>query len=579
MVAALEKKGIVEIYDNPVYRTPKIVQGITEQTGEIVLTDEQQKAYDGLLSSYGSDKGETSLLYGVTGSGKTGVFMKLIDRAVEDGKGIIVMVPEISLTPQVLSRFQSRYGRKIAVFHSGLSVGERRDEYLRVKRGEAQIAIGTRSAVFAPFENLGLIVIDEEQESTYKSEMTPRYDARSVARYRCAYHKALLVLSSATPSVESFTYAMKGKYGIQTIRNRYGNARLPDVLTVDLRVDRAQGNKYDISSLLLKELEKNLEEGRQSILLINRRGYNTFLACNSCGHVLTCPSCSISLTYHHANRRMMCHYCGYSAPVETVCPECGKEDIRYSGYGTQKIEDELSQLLPAARVLRMDTDSTLSRFSHESKLAAFEAGEYDILLGTQMVAKGLDFENVTLVGVVSADQQLNNDDFRSMERTFDLLTQVVGRAGRGNAAGRAVIQTLTPENSVIRLAAKQDYDAFYENEIEIRRFLKYPPFCDICAVTFISKDEAKASLCSKLFLKQIEQLCADEYADVKLIVLGPMPPRVAKISEKFRFRLIIKCRNDKRFRAMMSFLLTDYGKKREFSDVTVTTDMNPSAII
>lgn len=579
VISALEKKGVAEIYDSAVYRAPEISDANKPMSGDIILTDEQNRAYKNMLERYKTAKGGATLLFGVTGSGKTGVYMRLIDDVIADGRGVIVMVPEISLTAQALSIFKSRYGSKIAVFHSALSMGERRDEYLRVRRGEAQIAIGTRSAVFAPFEKLGLIVIDEEQESTYKSEASPRYDAREVARMRCAYHGAALVLSSATPSVESFAYAKGGRYSMEKLTERYGDARLPDVITVDLRQDRACGNKYEISGLLLQQLEENLEDGRQSILLINRRGYNTFIACNSCGHVITCPSCSISLTYHTANGRMMCHYCGYSAPLSDVCGQCGKKDIRYSGYGTQKIEDELSLLLPQARVLRMDADTTMSRFSHGNKLRAFEKGEYDILLGTQMVAKGLDFENVTLVGVVCADQQLNNDDFRSMERTFDLLTQVVGRSGRGCAAGRAVIQTLTPENNVIRLAARQDYEAFYESEIAIRKYMKYPPFCDICSVMFISKDEAKASLCSRAFLDDVRALALGEYAGLKLIVLGPMPPRVAKVNDKYRFRLLIKCKNDKKLRSMISTLLISYGKKREFSDITLTADINPSSLI
>ncbi len=577
VVSTLEKRGIVEVFDSTVYRTPAVkMQANPSAKAEIVLTPQQQIAYENMLSRYKSGDGGTSLLYGITGSGKTSVFMRLIDEVVADGKGVIVMVPEISLTPQVLATFKSRYGKKVALFHSALSMGERNDEWKRVKNGDAQIAVGTRSAVFAPFENLGLIVVDEEQEHTYKSESSPRYDAREVARFRCKYHNAHLVLSSATPSVESYTYAVMGRYALEKLDQRYGEAHLPNVITVDLKRDRKEGNKYSVSSVLLEELEKNLDEGRQSILLINRRGYNTFVACDSCGHVLTCPSCSISLTYHAANGRMMCHYCGYSAPFAQTCPECSKKDVRYSGFGTQRIEDELKILLPEARVMRMDTDSTMSRFSHETKLNAFGAGEYDILLGTQMVAKGLDFENVTLVGVICADQQLNNDDFRSMEQTFALLTQVVGRSGRGSAPGRAIIQTLTPENNIIRLAAKQDYEAFYKNEILIRKYMKYPPYCDICCVSFICEKEEKAIACSRAFLDDIRELAGTDYADVKMIILGPMPARVAKISNKYRYKLLIKCKNTQRFRAMISSLLVSYGKNKNCADVTVTADINPT---
>lgn len=366
------------------------------------------------------------------------------------------MVPEIALTPQTLNLFMSRYGREVAVFHSALSAGQRLDEWKRVRNENVRIVVGTRSAVFAPLENLGLIIIDEEQEHTYKSEQTPRYSAKDVARFRCAYHKALLVFSSATPSIETFAKAQAGQYTINRLSKRYSSSVLPEVRIVDMLTE-ALSQSSNFSEELRSRLQYNLENGKQSILLINRRGYNTFAECKACGHVLTCPSCSISMTYHHANGRLMCHYCGYSEPFTDVCPECGSHDVRYSGTGTQKIEDELAALFPKARILRMDADSTMGRYSHENKLKDFADGKYDILLGTQMVAKGLDFENVTLVGVINADQQLNNDDFRSQERTFDLLTQVVGRAGRGQYKGTAVIQTCNPENDVIQIAARQDY--------------------------------------------------------------------------------------------------------------------------
>ncbi len=578
VINTLIKKGIALMCDEEVYRIPKSVMAESEAKKEILLCDGQRKAYDNLLSAY-RNGGGVSLLYGVTGSGKTSVFLKLIDTVISEGRQVIVMVPEISLTPQMMAIFKGRYGESVAIFHSALSMGERKDEYKRVRDGAVKIVVGTRSAVFAPFDNLGLIVIDEEQEHTYKSESSPRYHTKDVARFRAANHNALLVLSSATPAVESYTSAKKGKFGLEVLTERYGDAILPDVSVVDMREERGRGNKYSISSELLERLEKNIENGMQSILLINRRGYNTFVACDSCGNVVTCPSCSISLTYHSANRRLMCHYCGYSAPMSTLCPECGKNDVRYAGYGTQRIEEEIGALLPGARVLRMDTDSTSSRHAFEKGLMAFGNGEYDIMLGTQMVAKGLNFENVTLVGVINADQQLNNDDFRSQERTFDLLTQVVGRSGRGKNKGTAVIQTITPENSVIQLAQSQDYDSFYKNEILIRKAMVYPPYCDICSLMFVIKDEAKALNSARDFLAEIKNKLEGKFKGQKVIILGPMPPRVSKISEKYRYRIIIKCKNNREFRSMISELLVEFGKNKKYNDVSFVADINPENLI
>ncbi len=578
VINTLSKKDIVEITDKAYYRIPETVLSDGSSTRKISLTCQQQNAFTGLIEKYRSGGG-TSLLYGITGSGKTSVFLAVIDEVIRDGRQVIVMVPEISLTPQMMAVFKSRYGADVAIFHSALSAGERRDEYKRVKDGVVKIAVGTRSAVFAPFKNLGLIVIDEEQEHTYKSEASPRYNTIDVARFRASEHKALLVLSSATPSIESYSHAKNGKYGFHKLTERYGEAVLPDVSVVDMKLERKSGNKYNISSELLELLEKNIIDKKQSILLINRRGYNTFAACDSCGSVINCPSCSISLTYHTANNRLMCHYCGYSVPFTTRCPECGKNDVRYAGYGTQRIEKEIETLLPEARVLRMDTDSTSSRHSFEKGLNEFSQGNYDIMLGTQMVAKGLNFENVTLVGVINADQQLSNDDYRSEERTFDLLTQVVGRSGRGKNKGCAVIQTITPENHIIRLAQKQDYDSFYNNEIIIRKSLVYPPFCDICSVCFTSENEVSALNCSRDFLKSLSDSVENKFSNEKIIVLGPMPPRLSKINNKFRYRIIIKCKNTRLFRKMISELLVEYGKSKKYNSVTVTADINPVSLI
>ncbi len=578
VINTLAKKNYVLIEDITVYRTPETQLIDKGAKKAITLTSGQKKAYDNLLSKYRTG-GEVSLLYGITGSGKTSVFLSLIDEVIKEGKQVVVMVPEISLTPQMMAIFKGRYGSEIAIFHSALSAGERRDEYKRVKDGVVKIVVGTRSAVFAPFDNIGLIVIDEEQEHTYKSESSPKYHTKDVARFRAVKHGALLLLSSATPSMESYSAAKRGKYDLEVLSERYGEAVLPDVSVIDMKAERQAGNKYNLSSELLERLEQNLNDKKQSILLINRRGYNTFVACDSCGGVVTCPSCSISLTYHSANNRLMCHYCGYSVPFTKVCPDCGKEDVRYAGYGTQRIEKELEELLPEARVLRMDTDSTSSRYSFEKNIIDFGEGKYDIMLGTQMVAKGLNFENVTLVGVINADQQLNNDDFKSQERTFDLLTQVVGRSGRGKNKGTAVIQTLTPENHIIRLAQQQDYDGFFDNEIIIRKAMVYPPYCDMCAVLFVCENEVNALNASRDFLSELKTATAEEYKDVKIIVLGPMPPRLSKVNNKYRYRIIIKCKNNKRFRNMLSDLLISFGKNKKYSDVTFSADINPENLI
>lgn len=578
VVQVLEKKGLVEIFDNEIYRDPYENKTVVPQRNEIHLNDEQQKAFEKMLGQYSSGMGGATLLYGITGSGKTVVYLRLIDEMLNKSKNVIVMVPEIALTPQTLNLFMSRYGREVAVFHSALSAGQRLDEWKRVRNENVRIVVGTRSAVFAPLENLGLIIIDEEQEHTYKSEQTPRYSAKDVARFRCAYHKALLVFSSATPSIETFAKAQAGQYTINRLSKRFSSSVLPEVRIVDMLTE-ALSQSSNFSEELRSRLQYNLENGKQSILLINRRGYNTFAECKACGHVLTCPSCSISMTYHHANGRLMCHYCGYSEPFTDVCPECGSHDVRYSGTGTQKIEDELAALFPKARILRMDADSTMGRYSHENKLKDFADGKYDILLGTQMVAKGLDFENVTLVGVINADQQLNNDDFRSQERTFDLLTQVVGRAGRGQYKGTAVIQTCNPENDVIQIAARQDYDAFFKDELKTRKMLIYPPYCDICLIGFIGENEPKVRVASQKYTDRLKEKLSGEYKDLKIIALGPMTARVSKISNKFRYRLILKCKNTKRFRALMNELLKYTGTDRAYHDVSVYIDINPENII
>ncbi len=569
VVSALSKKGYVEIFDSEVYRKPKITAE-KKITPIPPLTENQQKAFEVLEKKVDEKKAGAALLFGVTGSGKTQVFIKLIEKVVNSGKGVIVMVPEIALTPQTINVFYSYFGDTVAVFHSALSAGERIDEWKRVKNGEAKIAIGTRSAVFAPFQNLGLIVMDEEHEHTYKSEMTPRYHARDIAKFRCVKNDAFLLLSSATPSIESYKNAIVGKYTFVKLTERFGKAVLPEVKTVDI-----SDSKSIISNELYSEIEAVLEDKKQAILLMNRRGFNTFATCESCKTVVTCPNCSISLTYHNANNRLMCHYCGYSMSFTDTCPTCNNKTIKYAGFGTQRIEDDIENIFPNARVLRMDADTTLAKYSYEDKLKAFSNGEYDILLGTQMVAKGLNFPKVTLVGVISIDQQLYNDDFRSSEKAFDLLTQVVGRSGRGDYKGKAVIQTALPDNDIITLASLQDYEGFFEMENIIRKAMVYPPYCDICSLMFMSENYMKCNTSASRFLEQIKSAVGEEYSDVKLNVLGPLQPKVAKINNKYRNVITIKCKNNKRFRSMISSLLIAFMKDKLNSGVTVTADINP----
>lgn len=572
VIDSLYKKGVIHLYDEEVFRIEK--RAADEKAPEITLSHEQQKACDSLYDEYRDLKPHTSLLYGVTGSGKTSVFIKLIERVIDDNRGIIVMVPEISLTPQFVSQFSQRFGDKIAVFHSALSLGERLDEYKRVKKGIAKIAIGTRSAVFAPFVNIGLIIMDEEQEYSYKSESSPRYHAREVAKFRCAKNNALLVLSSATPSVETFYYAKNGRYSLYTLSSRYGAAQLPKVITADMNTEVQNGNTTGFSEVLLENLNYNLEHNKQSILLLNRRGHNTFATCRTCGEPVTCPNCSISLTYHSANNRMMCHYCGYSVPALDECPTCHSKSIRFGGAGTQKAESDISVIFPDARILRMDTDAVSSKSSYEKMISAFANGEYDILVGTQMVAKGLNFPNVTLVGVLNADQMLYADDYRSYERSFSLLTQVVGRSGRGSSKGIAVIQSYTPDNLIIAMAAKQDYDTFYNTEINVRQAMLYPPFADICLIGFVGENQSQTLRAANAFLSSFISLAKSDYPNLPLRVLGPSPALVVKVSNKFRYKLIIKCKNNREFRKMLSRLLVQFGKNKEFASVTAYADMN-----
>ena len=577
VVAALVKKGILACTERRVPRRPSpLREAKPESVPE--LSPDQRAVCTELLRRCHSGRAGATLLYGVTGSGKTLVFLELIARLRAEGRGVIVLVPEIALTPQMVERFTARFGADVAVMHSGLSDTERLTEWRRVWQGAAHIVVGTRSAVFAPVRDLGLIILDEEQEHTYKSESAPRYHARDVARYRCAHSGAHLLLGSATPAVETAYAAKTGRYGLVTLPERYGGARLPRVILVDMKRELAAGNDSPVSRRLQRELEANLSRGEQSILLLNRRGYRTFVSCPDCGQVLTCPNCSISLTYHADNGRLMCHYCGYSAPPPESCPSCGGRHLRYAGTGTQRAEETLSRLLPGARILRMDTDTTSARQSHDRILSRFAAEKYDILVGTQMVAKGLDFPHVTLVGVLSADQTLYMEDFRAGERTFSLLTQVVGRCGRGSLSGRAVIQTFTPENDVIRLAARQDYGAFYASEIGLRRLLLYPPFCDICEIGFSAPQEERARELAGRFYARLSQE-ARRHPEMPLRLMPPVPAAVRRVGGRYRYQILFKCKNDKALRAMVAGLLRECGADRRSRACAVFADINPLSVI
>ena len=574
VVEALERKKVLETFQKDVYRTPYRFEGTGEAT-EISLTNEQNEAFCRIADSQNEERQKPWLIYGITGSGKTQVYLKLVDSALNQGKGVIIMVPEISLTPQTIEIFGKRYGSKIAVFHSAMSMGQRMDEWRRVNSGEAVIAVGTRSAVFAPVKNLGLIIMDEEQEHTYKSESAPRFHARDVARFRAAYNGAGLVLASATPSLETFAAARAGFYNLATLKNRFGNAVLPEVITVDMRSQILNGNTSALSTELKNALTETIKKGKQAILLLNRRGHNTAITCSSCGEVVTCPNCSISMTYHSANNRLMCHYCGHSIPADSTCPKCSGKHLKFMGVGTQKVEQELEEIFENVSILRLDADTTAARNSFDEKLAAFSRGEYQIMLGTQMVAKGLNFPNVTLVGVLGIDSAMYSEDFRSFERTFSLLTQVVGRAGRGNDKGTAIIQTLHPEANVIRLAAAQDYEAFYGEEILTRKLMIYPPYCDIVLVGTSSAVRENAAQAIGNVFDNIKNLLSNGYEDVKLVILGPAPAMVSRINNRYRYRMIIKTKNSKKFREMLHKAVN----VKKSSDTSVFVDINPESII
>lgn len=570
VVQGLEKRGAVQRYTQQVYRDPYAGRDFGGPPAPVELTPAQQAALDTLWGLAQSGQSQGALLYGVTGSGKTQVYLRLVELVQRQGRGAMVLVPEISLTPQTVQVFRRRFGRQVAVLHSGLSAAQRADEYRRIQNGEATLVVGTRSAVFAPLGNIGLIVLDEEQEASYRSEQTPRYHAREMARLRCRWHKALLVLASATPSLESYYAAQKGRLHLVRLGQRFTGRQLPQVTVADL----SESYDSELSPQLRRELEENLKNGQQSILLLNRRGYHTIAKCRDCGQVVTCPNCSVALTYHSANGRMLCHYCGYSQPLPQSCPACGSMLLRYGGSGTQKLQELLGRLYPQARVLRMDLDSTLGRFAHEEGFARFAAGEYDIMVGTQMVAKGLNFPNVTLVGVLNADQALYAQDFRGCERAFSLITQVVGRCGRGELPGRAVIQTTSPDHPVIRQAARQDYEAFARDELRARRLGLYPPFCHMVTLLFSGEQQDKVRQAAAITAARLKQQAQEKYPQLPLRMLEPCEPLVEKVAGRHRMRLVIKCRPSKELRQLLWELLCWYDRQSVSRQVHLSADPN-----
>ena len=576
IIRTLADKGAAEIFEVERFRRPK--QEMADIRLPQTLSAEQMNVAKDILRECDAAEPMVGLLYGVTGSGKTAVFLHVIRHVLTVGKGVIVTVPEISLTPQTLAVFTAAFGDTVAVFHSGLSAGERMDEWKRVRTGRAKIVVGTRSAVFAPVQNLGLIVMDEEQESTYKSESTPRYHARDIAKFRVNYNRAYCLLCSATPSVESYYMAQSGKYRYHALHHRYGDAVVPTVQLVDMNNEDLYRGKPMISMALARAVSENIRAGRQSILLLNRRGYHTYAVCKDCKTVAACPNCSISMTYHAANNRLMCHYCGHSEPAYVRCKACGGE-LTFSGGGTQKAEDQLREAFPEARILRVDTDTTANKYALEKKLNAFANGEYDIMIGTQMVAKGLDFENVTLVGVLSADQSLYSDDYRSNERTFDLLTQVVGRAGRGRYRGTALIQTHVPENPYLHLAAAQDYESFFETEIRFRRAMLYPPFADLLQIGFVGEKEDTVRAAAEHFSALLAETFRRDYPNLPLRLLRASAASVSRMGGKYRYKIIMKYKNSKAFRDAIAMLLSAFSSDKRFLSVTAYADPNPDAIL
>ena len=583
-LSALEEKGISRaVLDNlcakgvlecsKVNKSIDLYSSIPLKNEPILLTEEQQAAYNALLPGLEDAAPHSALLYGVTGSGKTLVFLKLIEHCLQMGRRALVLVPEISLTPQMILRLKSQFGKRVAVQHSALNHTERLLQWQMIQDGGADIVVGTRSAIFSPLENIGLVIIDEEQEHTYRSESAPRYSAHEVARQRAAENGALLLLASATPSTESYYAAQHGRTQLVRLTKRYGGNPLPKVQIVDMRAELASGNPREISLAMEDAIRHNLEAGKQTILLLNRRGYQTVAQCEDCREVLKCQKCSVPMVYHKSAHKLLCHYCGSQLdPPPARCPACGGK-LQYRGFGTQKAEEELAKLFPEARILRMDQDTTAAKDAHEKLLAKFARHEYDIMVGTQMVAKGLDFEDVTLVGVLGIDSLLFAQGFRAYETVFSLVTQVVGRSGRAKDPGFAIIQTTDPDNPVLNLAAAQDYDAFFEQEIAYRKLGLYPPFCGLCVVGFAGPKESEVAGASARFAALLGRQAAKQ-PDLPLRVLGPTPGSIEKINDSYRYKLTVKCRNDRRFRDLIRETLTLYEQEKLPGKATVVVDLH-----
>lgn len=569
-VRLLEKKGYIKTYDITVSRIPKRKAELVEPPK---LTEEQENADGVLFKAQNDGKYKSLLIHGVTGSGKTELYMRAIERCVNCGKTAIMLVPEIALTAQMVSRFVARFGDGIAVFHSGLSLGERYDEWKKLRDGDARVVVGARSAVFAPIKNIGIIIIDEEHESSYKSDMSPRYNTKEVAEFRARQNDAVLVLASATPDVCDYYAAKSGTHELIELKKRANMREMPSSGIVDMRDELSEGNRSVFSRRLIAELERNLAAGEQSILFLNRRGYSTFVSCRSCGFVPKCPNCSVSLTYHKYSDLLKCHYCGYVEKNYTICPKCNSKYIRYFGGGTQRIEEELKQIFPEISTIRMDVDTTVKINSHEQILKKFEREKIDVLVGTQMVTKGLDFENVTLAAVISADVMLNVHDYRAGERTFDLIEQVTGRAGRAKKPGRAIIQTYSPENYAVMMAKEHDYKGFYEYEILTRAAMCYPPYCEMVSILFSGVSENLTANCAKLYAKHLSALKNNMQ---KTQVLGPIPAAVARINNKYRWRILIKCENADRISSVLSDAREACRKNMNYKDISVVIDKNPN---
>lgn len=572
-IKGLVSKGLLHEVDMEIYRDPYANRDFIPSK-PFPLTDEQSAAIKPILRDIENHEHDVFLMYGVTGSGKTEVYLQSIDQVLKQGKEAIMLVPEISLTPQMVKRFKERFGSKVAVMHSGLSAGEKYDEWRKIQRKEVSVVVGARSAIFAPFQHVGIIIIDEEHETSYKQEENPRYHARDVAIKRAEFHNCPVILGSATPTLESFARAQKGVYKLLPLRERMNKSALPKVDIVDMREELRDGNRSMFSTLLLEKIRERLERREQIVLFLNKRGHSSFVMCRDCGYVPSCPHCEISLTYHRYQNRMKCHYCGYEEPTQTACPECEGDHIRFFGSGTQKVEEELGKVLPEASVIRMDVDTTSRKGAHEKLLTKFGNGEAQILLGTQMIAKGLDFPNVTLVGVLSADTMLNLPDFRAAEKTFQLLTQVSGRAGRHHLPGEVVIQTYAPEHYSIQLASQHDYDTFYLEEMKLRQAHRYPPFFYLALVTVSHENVAKVVSVTGKISQYLRQKLSPQ-----AVILGPVASPIAKIKDRYRYQCMIKYKLEPNMIPALKYVVNQYQDQMQQEQLTITIDLHPYSMM